>query len=97
MVSLPAKLGLSSLASLIVLVAVFYQTQKRAIWLGFGIGHHIQPINEFPYRCRRIVEAPLKGCEDMWLSESTRQLFLACSDPFARLHWFPAYVLQGGH
>ncbi|KAK2042979.1 calcium-dependent phosphotriesterase [Colletotrichum somersetense] len=62
---------------------------KDPIWLAFGIGNTIQPLSDFPYSCRRIENPRLQACEDMWLSEATRQLFLACSDPLARQQWMP--------
>lgn len=58
--------------------------------LGTGYGKKIQPISDFPYQCRRIDHPLLQACEDMWLSESTRKLYLACSDSHARLQWFPS-------
>ncbi|OHE93609.1 hypothetical protein CORC01_11108 [Colletotrichum orchidophilum] len=67
---------------------------KDPIWLGLGIGKTFQPLSDFPYSCRRIEEPRLQACEDMWLSEATRQLFLACSDPLARQQWMPKYVLR---
>lgn len=66
--------------------------------LGYGIGKTIQPITDFPYQCRRIDHPLLTACEDMWISEPTRKLYLACSDPRARLQWFPSvdnYNLTG--
>ncbi|KAF2172419.1 hypothetical protein M409DRAFT_17652 [Zasmidium cellare ATCC 36951] len=69
-------------------VAVFYQlTLKNLIFTIIGVGRHVQPISDFPYQCRRIHDERLQACEDMWLSEETRQLFLACSDPLARQQW----------
>ncbi|KAJ3520758.1 hypothetical protein NM208_g13581 [Fusarium decemcellulare] len=80
------KIGLS----VVVLLAVFFQVfLKEAIWLGLGIGKVTQPLSDFPYTCRKIVDARMEACEDMWFSESTRQLFLACSDPLARPQWMP--------
>ena len=80
----------------IVLVAVLIQlpiVQRTGtlVKLGLAIGKTIQPISDFPYQCRRISDPRLEACEDMWLSEATRQLFLACSDPEARSHWMPKY------
>ncbi|KAK3704344.1 hypothetical protein LTR37_013897 [Vermiconidia calcicola] len=54
-----------------------------------GLGRTVQPISDFPYQCRRISGPGLQACEDMWLSERTRQLFLACSDSASRKHWLP--------
>ncbi|KAJ4174247.1 hypothetical protein NW754_004662 [Fusarium falciforme] len=79
------KAGLVAVA----LAVIFQVTLKETIWLAFGIGRVTQPISDFPYTCRKIVDPRMEACEDMWLSESTRQLFLACSDPHARPHWMP--------
>ncbi|KAH6990098.1 hypothetical protein EDB80DRAFT_729476 [Ilyonectria destructans] len=87
MVSITVKVGLSVVALLAVLFQVYL---KDAVWLGLGIGRTIQPLSDFPYTCRRIVDTRMEACEDMWLSESTRQLFLACSDPISRSHWSPS-------
>lgn len=58
--------------------------------LGTGYGKNIQPISDFPYQCRRVKHPLLQACEDMWMSETTRKLYLACSDSHARLQWFPS-------
>jgi hypothetical protein len=80
------KIGLSAIVVLAVLFQIYL---KEAVWLGFGIGKVLQPISDFPYTCRKIVDPRVEACEDMWLSQSTRQLFLACSDPITRNEWFP--------
>ncbi|KAF5972308.1 serum paraoxonase arylesterase [Fusarium coicis] len=80
------KIGIAAIALLAILFQIYL---KEAIWLGFGINRTIQPLSEFPYQCRKIVHPRLEACEDMYLSQSTRQLFLACSDPFARKQWQP--------
>ncbi|KAK4545609.1 hypothetical protein LTR36_002561 [Oleoguttula mirabilis] len=87
MASLLLKLGVP----LILASAVFYQTiLKDFLSINLGIGRHLQPISDFPaYQCRRIEDPILQACEDMWFSESTRQLFLACSDPQSRKQWMP--------
>lgn len=82
-----------------VLVAVLSQFPiTKSTWtvlkLGLGIGKVLQPISDFPsYQCRRIHDPLLQGCEDIWLSEATRQLFLACSDSDARTKWLPKYAV----
>ncbi|KPM42136.1 hypothetical protein AK830_g4419 [Neonectria ditissima] len=86
MVHTAAKVGLSVVALLAVLFQVYL---KDPVWFGLGIGRTMQPLSDFPYTCRAIRDPRLEACEDMWLSESTRQLFLACSDPIARAHWMP--------
>lgn len=65
---------------------------KDPVWMAFGIWKTFQPLSDFPYSCRRIKDPRLQACEDMWLSEATRQLFLACSDPLSRQQWMPKYV-----
>lgn len=76
-----------------VLVAVLYQLElHRAAIIGLALRRTIEPLENFPYRCRRVYDENLRACEDMWFSEPTRQLFLACSDPLARKEWMPPYV-----
>jgi hypothetical protein len=84
---------------IVVPIAVFMQlpiVQRTVhlVRLGLAIGKTIQPISDFAhmYKCRRIEDPRLEACEDMWLSEATRKLFLACSDPEARAQWMPKYV-----
>ncbi|RBQ82113.1 hypothetical protein VDGD_03638 [Verticillium dahliae] len=80
------KAGIVVVAILATLFQVFL---KDAVWMGLGIGKTIQPLSDFPYTCRRIEDPRLEACEDMWLSETTRQLFLACSDSDSRSKWIP--------
>ena len=85
MAGLLVKLGVSA----VVLLAVAFQVLlKDPIWRGFGIGKQFQPLSDFPYECRRIEH--LEACEDMWLSEASRVLYLACSDPVTRGQWLPS-------
>lgn len=83
----------------IVLIAVLIQLPivQRTVYLvrlGLATGKTIQPISDFAhmYQCRRIDDPRLKACEDVWLSEATRKVFLACSDPEARDQWMPKYA-----
>lgn len=74
----------------LVLGIVFQIWLRPLLFVTFGIGREMQPISDFSsYQCRRIKDPRLQACEDMWLSESTRQLFLACSDPMSRVQWVP--------
>jgi hypothetical protein len=90
MPSLSAKLGLTAV---VLVLSMLFQTVRQSMTL-CGYGRVTQSINDFPYKCRRIHE-PLAAhsrphaAEDMWLSESTRQLFIAASDQHARKQWFP--------
>ncbi|TDZ22324.1 Serum paraoxonase/arylesterase 2 [Colletotrichum orbiculare MAFF 240422] len=73
-----------------VIIAIGLQNVlKDPIKLAFGFGKTFQPLSDFPYTCRRIEDSRLQACEDMWLHEATRELFLACSDPKARSQWMP--------
>jgi len=74
----------------LAIVAFLYQAVFRdLVFVTLGIGKTIQPISDFPYTCRRIEDPRLSACEDMFLSDATRQLFLACSEPLARQKWMP--------
>ena len=79
-----------SLAAFIALAAFFYQYILRDIlFVTYGVGRHVQKLSEFPYDCRRITDPRMEACEDMWLDEESRTLFLACSDPISRAKWMP--------
>ncbi|KLU83157.1 hypothetical protein MAPG_02222 [Magnaporthiopsis poae ATCC 64411] len=74
---------------LVAIIAAIFPILQLG-WKTIAYGRVLQPVSDFPYTCRRIENQPrLKACEDMWLSEATRQLFLACGDPAARSHWSP--------
>lgn len=73
------------------LSALLYQMRlPRMVSLGFGLGKTRDPLSAYPYTCRRLHHERLMACEDMWLSEATRQLFLACSEPLSRSAWAPS-------
>jgi hypothetical protein len=74
-----------------VLFAVFYQMQlKNILFTLAGVGRVMQPIEDFPYTCRRIHHPHLEGCEDMWIDDDARVLYAACSTTNTRLGWSPA-------
>jgi hypothetical protein len=84
---LQALLGLAGIG---LLISVTWPTiVNDIIVINMGYGRKIQPISDFPYTCRRMTGPGLEACEDMWLSERTRQLFLACSSPLGRKEWMP--------
>ncbi|KAI1076983.1 hypothetical protein F5B20DRAFT_583722 [Whalleya microplaca] len=83
---------LSASALLVLLLAALQQLQlPRILDLAFGLTRASEPLAAFPgYRCRRLrADARLQACEDMWLSEASRVLFLACSDSLGRREWMP--------
>ena len=79
------------LSTLVVLGAAFYQFVLRdLLFVTVGIGRTVLPVSDFPYKCHRILGDPnIQACEDMWLEEKSRTLFLACSEPEARRDWMP--------
>ncbi|EXJ57530.1 hypothetical protein A1O7_07878 [Cladophialophora yegresii CBS 114405] len=79
------------LAILVGFAALFWQLLLRdAIYNGAGLGRKVQPISDFPYRCHRVSGDPnIQACEDMWLDQKSRTLYLACSDSMARKQWMP--------
>jgi arylesterase / paraoxonase len=83
------------LGSLVALAAVFYQyLLKDVLFVTYGVGRQMQKISEFPYQCRKIHDRQIEACEDMWLDEKSRILYLACSDPMSRIKWMPTYATQ---
>jgi hypothetical protein len=81
-------------AGLALLSALLWPVILRdIIVISGGFGRKLQPLSDFPYQCRRISGPCLQACEDMWLSERTRQLFLACSTSLGRKEWMPKYVI----
>jgi arylesterase/paraoxonase len=86
-----SRAGLAVVVSLAIGLQLFpVRSLITLVQLGTGYGKNIQPLSDFPYQCRRIEHPLLQACEDMWLSEPTRKLYLACSDSHARLQWFPS-------
>lgn len=85
---------------LVVLVATLlqlplFQRLIRLLHLGLAIGKDIRPISDFPqYQCRRLQDPLLEACEDMWISGTTRKLYLACSDSKGRDNWMPKLVFS---
>lgn len=87
------SLGIALLAAALSQVPVI-QSIWNVLKLGLAIGKTLQPLDDFPsYQCRRVHDPRLQACEDLWLPDATRQLFLACSDSDARGKWMPKYVI----
>ena len=70
----------------VVFIAVAYQFLfKSVIFDTMGYGRKVLSINKFKdFRCEKIDELGLEGCEDMWLHEPTGFLYMACSDSQSR-------------
>lgn len=63
---------------------------RDALVHGLGVGREMQPVSDFPYKCHRISGDPnIQACEDMWLDQNSRTLYLACSESLARKAWMP--------
>ena len=75
-----------------VLLAALYQWYlKDFLFVTIGVGRVIQPIEDFPYTCRRITNTHLESCEDMWLDDEAQVLYAACAGATARgRYWNPS-------
>jgi arylesterase / paraoxonase len=93
--SIPACLTMANnvrfVAILVAFGAVFWQLFLRTLlYDGLGIGRVVLPLSDFPYQCQRIEGDPnIQACEDMWMDQKSRILYLACSDSLARKEWMP--------
>ncbi|KAJ4354315.1 uncharacterized protein N0V89_006050 [Didymosphaeria variabile] len=47
---------------------------KDLLFIVLGVGRVVQPLEDFPYKCRKITDKRLTGCEDMWLDDQERML-----------------------
>ncbi|RDL41400.1 Uncharacterized protein BP5553_01379 [Venustampulla echinocandica] len=75
-----------------VVIALVYEFfLKDILFIAIGIGRIIQPIEDFPYSCRKIYgsENILESCEDVWLDDEGRTLYAACVDLKSRHEWSP--------
>lgn len=77
--------------ALIVLVisVLFRGFLSRILFVTFGIGRVVQPIEDFPWDCTRIHHPLLESCEHMWLDHDGRKLYGACGNVASRLKWCP--------
>lgn len=82
--------SLRNIGLVVALSGVLWQWYlKDVLLLTVGVGRVIQPIEDFPYSCRRINHERLEGCEDLWLDDKERVLYAACSGSVARALWNP--------
>jgi hypothetical protein len=73
-----------------IIIGIIYQAVlKDIIFVTIGFGRYVQPIEDFPYVCRRIHHKLLESCEDLWLDDKARNLYAACSDSIGRGGWSP--------
>jgi hypothetical protein len=77
-------------ALILTLAALYQLVIKEILFVGFGVGRVIQPIEDFPYSCRRVVHKKLEACEDLWLDDEARVLYAACTGSRHRMHWSQA-------
>ena len=72
----------------IVLFGVIYMVWlEEVIFDVLGVGRVIEPFEEFTYDCQRISHERLEACEDLWLDDQERVLYLACARSPGRLNW----------
>jgi len=85
-----AKIISISIAVAAAVIGVIYQSKiENILFVVVGLGRVIQPIEDFPYDCRRIRHSSLESCEDLWLDDEGRSLYAACGDSLGRLSWAP--------
>lgn len=73
-----------------VTVAAFYQLFLHDfLFVVLGVGRTIQPVEDFPYTCRRLKHEHLQACEDLWLDDEGRRLYLTCTGTNHRMAWNP--------
>jgi hypothetical protein len=74
-----------------VIGAIAYRTYLHdKFTLIFGFGRVMQPIEDFPWDCKRIQHPLLEGCEDIWLDYNNRKLYGACTSLSSRTGWNPS-------
>jgi hypothetical protein len=79
------------LGVVVLFLGVLYQSWlKEVLFEVIGVGRVLQPIEDFPYTCRRVKHERLEACEDLWLDEQDRVLYLACAGTESRIQWNPA-------
>ncbi|RFU26868.1 hypothetical protein B7463_g9462, partial [Scytalidium lignicola] len=77
-------------ASIVIIFGIIYQVVlKDILFVTVGFRRSIQPIEDFPYVCRRIHHKLLESCEDLWLDDKARNLYATCSDAVGRSGWSP--------
>jgi hypothetical protein len=82
---------LLSLATAVLISAIAYRIYLHDTFaLIFGFGRVIQPIEDFPWDCKRIQHPLLEGCEDIWLDHNNRKLYGACTSLTSRTGWNPS-------
>lgn len=88
----------SRVLSILTLVfALAYFFLKDILFTFLGIGRDVQSVQDFEYDCHRIRHPLLESCEDLWLDESQRILYAACTDLKGRREWVPGYVDSQTH
>lgn len=88
------KLLLIAASSLALFLGVAYQVILRdIIFVVIGVDRTHQRIEEFPYRCRRLIHPLLESCEDLVLDAEGRKIYAACSTIDSRMGWAPKSVI----
>lgn len=81
--------GLVALSA--VAFGILYTTWlEEVVFDVIGVGRVVQPLEDFPFNCRRLSHERLEACEDLWLDDKERVLYLACAGSRGRMAWNPA-------
>lgn len=79
---MPSKLATYSA----VAAAALYQLVLRDfLSVVVGVGRTMQPLEDFPYTCRRLKHEQPEACEDLWLDDEGRRLYLSYTGTNHRL------------
>ena len=81
----------NSAIAVAALAAIYQFWFKGFVFDVLGVGRAVEPIENFPWNCRRVTHPQLEGCEDLFLDEEGRVLYAACSGSVARSQWNPGY------
>lgn len=78
-------------AGVALIVAIAYRVYLHDVVVFlFGFNRVVQPIEDFPWDCKRLHHPLLEGCEDIWLDDDARRLYGACASLESRQGWTPA-------
>ena len=77
-------------AGVALIVAIAYRVYLHdVVSFLFGFNRVVQPIEDFPWDCKRLHHPLLEGCEDIWLDDDARRLYGACANLETRQGWTP--------
>jgi hypothetical protein len=92
---MPSKLATYGAVAAVAAAALYQLVLRDFLSVVVGVGRTMQPLEDFPYTCRRLKHEQLEACEDLWLDDEGRRLYLSCTGANHRLAWNPGRVHSG--